>query len=129
MCVAKLTLSVDYKHGPTCAAETSLSVPTTRFDLLVAAAKHLWGQVQLQGALLYRMHYFASKLQYPGRRQLSLFDPPAVRDDKVRQLKNEVNERHGRFALRSAATLPLAEIYADESHGYEICDAQGKTCF
>ena len=129
LCTGKLALSVDYKHGPTCAAETSLNVPTTRFDLLVAAAKHLWGQVQLRGGLLYRMHYFASKLQYPGKRQLGLFDPSAVRDDKLRELKNKVNGQHGRFALRSASTLPLTEIYADESHGYEICDVQGKTCF
>ncbi|WP_254510210.1 hypothetical protein [Anatilimnocola floriformis] len=75
------------------------------------------------------MHFFAGKLQYPGKRQLSLFDPPQVRDDKLRQLKAEVNQRHGRFALRSAATLPLTEIYADVSNGYGICDVQGKTCF
>ncbi|ADB18382.1 DNA-directed DNA polymerase [Pirellula staleyi DSM 6068] len=127
LCAGKLAFAVDYKHGPTCAADTRLTFPTTRFDMLVEAARHLWKQVQMQGLLLYRMHYFASELQYPGPRQLGLFEP-TIRDG-LHALKSEINSRHGRFALRSAATLPLTEIYADESHSYEICDIAGKTCF
>jgi DNA polymerase V len=75
------------------------------------------------------MHYIAADLQYPGATQLGLFDPPPERDTAIRKLKGEVNERHGRFVLRSAATLPIGEIYTDDSHGYEICDIEGKTCF
>jgi hypothetical protein len=51
------------------------------------------------------------------------------RDTAIRKLKENVNERCGRLALRSAATLPINEIYADEAHGYEICDIAGKSCF
>jgi DNA polymerase V len=60
---------------------------------------------------------------------LSLFDPPTDPHRDARIIKHVVNERHGRFALRSAATLPLAEIYADDAHAYDICDIYGKTCF
>jgi nucleotidyltransferase/DNA polymerase involved in DNA repair len=125
----KIKLILDYKHGPTFADEASLEVPTRRFDLLLAAARYLWSRVCMPGGRLYRMHYIASHLQYPGPRQRSLFDPPQRKDGSLRKLKEEVSARHGRFALRSAATLPLTEIYEDESHGYEICDIAGKTCF
>ena len=125
----KLTLILEYKHGPTRSADTSLGAPTDRFELLHPAACALWQKTHLPEGVLYRMHYLASHLQYPGKRQLSLFDPPTSDSRPLRQLKQDVNARHGRFALRSAATLPLTDIYADEAHGYEICDIYGKTCF
>ncbi|WP_255376934.1 hypothetical protein [Planctomyces sp. SH-PL62] len=40
-----------------------------------------------------------------------------------------MNEKHGRFAMMSGATLPLAGIYADEARSYDICDVRGKPCF
>jgi hypothetical protein len=40
-----------------------------------------------------------------------------------------INVKQGRFALRSAATLPLAEVYRDQANGYDICDVRGKVCF
>ena len=42
-------------------------------------------------------------------------------------LQNKPNEPAG--TPGGAATLPLQEIYVDESHGYEVCDIHGKTCF
>ena len=64
-------------------------------------------------------------------RPLALFDPPAVacRAETIARLKREVNAHHGRFLLRSAATLPLASIYRDTANGYDICDVHGKSCF
>jgi DNA polymerase V len=49
--------------------------------------------------------------------------------DAATALKQSVNDRHGRFALRSGATLPLAEVYRDRENGFDICDVHGKTCF
>ena len=43
--------------------------------------------------------------------------------------KREVNEALGRFALRSGATLPLADVYRDEAQQYDVCDIHGKMCF
>ena len=62
---------------------------------------------------------------------LALFDPPGhrARAEAVARLKREVNARHGRFVLRSAATLPLAPIYRDTANEYDICDIRGKVCF
>jgi hypothetical protein len=75
------------------------------------------------------MHVIASRLHYPGAVQRSLFDPPAERAAELAQLKREVNVRHGRFALRSGATLPLGAIYRDEANDYDICDVRDKMCF
>jgi nucleotidyltransferase/DNA polymerase involved in DNA repair len=127
--VGKLTLILEYKEGLTRATDTSLGAPTARFDLLHEAASYLWQKTQVPELRLYRMHYLASRLQYRGQRQLSLFEPPTDPQRDARVIKRAVNEQHGRFALRSAATLPLTEIYADDAHGYDICDIYGKTCF
>jgi hypothetical protein len=35
-----------------------------------------------------------------------------------------VNDNHGRFALRSAATLPPGPIYADRANRYDICEVR-----
>ena len=37
--------------------------------------------------------------------------------------------RGGRLAVRSAATLAVADIYADEANDYDVCDIYGKTNF
>jgi DNA polymerase V len=76
-----------------------------------------------------RMHLFADRLVARGCAQAGLFEPPSDRAAAVAAVKREVNRRHGRFALRSAATLPLASIYRDRSNGYDICEVRGKICF
>jgi DNA polymerase V len=48
---------------------------------------------------------------------------------RVAALKKGVNERHGRFVLRSAATWPLLEIDRDPANEFDICDVRGKACF
>jgi hypothetical protein len=75
------------------------------------------------------MHLFAEWLSPKMPRQLGLFDPDGSRAEAVARLKREVNRRHGRFAVRSGATLPLVGVYADPSNEYDICDVRGKMCF
>ncbi len=75
------------------------------------------------------MHVIAERLTPRRSAPLGLFDPPSAKADAVADLKREVNSRHGRFALRSAATLPLGAIYGDTANSYDICDIRGKMCF
>ena len=76
-----------------------------------------------------KMEIVAAKLTPRSMCQMGLFDGVGDRDERVSTLKREVNERHGRFVLRSAATLPLVGAYGDASNGHDICDLRGKMCF
>ena len=71
----------------------------------------------------------ARRQRLSGAQIAELFDPPTEQDEAIRKLKRESSAKHGRFAVRSASTLPLVEIYIDDSHDWEICDIEGKTCF
>lgn len=74
------------------------------------------------------MHLFAEDLRPRAARQLGLFDKNEAADAAM-AVKQAVNQKHGRFALRSGATLPLAPIYADGANSYDICDVHGKSVF
>jgi nucleotidyltransferase/DNA polymerase involved in DNA repair len=123
-----LNVCLCHRDGPATGARVPLTGATDRFDLLLDAA-YLGVRRAWRGTAIDRMHLVASKLEWPGYYQPSLFDPPADRAAQVAALKRRVNARHGRFALRSGATLPLKEIYRDEAQGYDICDIRGKLCF
>jgi DNA polymerase V len=127
----RLTVSVVYKDGQTGLGQVSLTVPTDRFDLLLDAARPCLRRAWIPHVRATHMHLIAEGLMYRHERPLALFDSPAVssRAETIARLKRDVNAHHGRFLLRSAATLPLASIYRDTANGYDICDVHGKSCF
>lgn len=118
-----------YRHGEEKQAQASLAAPSDRFDLLLDAARPCLRRVWIPKRAADRMHLIAERLVPKGLAQLGLFEPPGGQAEAVATLKRVVNERHGRFALRSAATLPLAPIYRDPANEYDICDVRGKMCF
>ncbi len=125
----RLTVWVSYRDGRFGSGQTTLSVPTDRFDCLLDAARPCLRRSWLPRAHANRMHLIAERLTPRGQAPLGLFEPPGERAEAVARLKREVNARHGRFVLRSAATLPLTPIYRDTANGYDICDVRGKICF
>jgi DNA polymerase V len=127
----RLTVSVVYKDGQAGVGQVNLTVPTDRFDLLLDAARPCLRRAWIPHVRATHMHVIAEGLMFRHERPLALFDPPAVacRAETIARLKREVNAHHGRFLLRSAATLPLASIYRDTANGYDICDVRGKSCF
>lgn len=127
---ATLDLWIEYKDdGRSATARTELLAPTDRFDLLVEAARMNFNRLYIPGVRVMRLHILANDLRWPGSTQLGLFEPPAEQAETLAKLKREVNARHGRFILRSGATLFLRELYKDPAHGYEICDIREKMCF
>jgi DNA polymerase V len=129
LCAGRLTVWVAYKCGRVGVGSLSLALPSDRFDLLLDAARPCLRRAWLQRESATRMHLIAERLVPRTPAQLGLFDPPAARAEAVARLKRAVNERIGRFALRSAATLPLGPIYHDPANSYDICDIRGKICF
>jgi hypothetical protein len=106
-----------------------LVVPTDRFDPLLEAGRFCLRKAYLPRRLAMRMHLFAEELRDHRPIQLGLFDHLDENGQAVATLKRQVNQRYGRFVLRSGATLPLHAIYQDRANSYDICDVRGKTCF
>jgi len=125
----RVVVWVGYKNGRAGEGRASLPEPADQFDVLLEALRPCLRQAYIPGTPAGRMHLFADDLRPKGERQLTLFEGASERVKTVSALKKAVNEKHGRFAVRSGATLPLAEIYADGAHSYDICDVRGKTCF
>jgi DNA polymerase V len=123
-----LSVYIVHKDGSDGCARLLLS-HTDRFDLLMEAARTALAKVWSPDRAATRMHVTASQLRRPGFVQRGLFDAPAEQACAVAKLKREVNAAMGRFALRSGATLPLADVYRDEAQNYDICDVRGKICF
>jgi DNA polymerase V len=113
------------RHGITRGARASVVPPSDRFDYLLDDYCACLRAAYIPGASATRIHLFAEQLT--GETQLSLFDRAG--DGTLEDLKEKVNTRHGRFALRSAATLALPEVYSDPATFREVCDIRGKHCF
>lgn len=125
----KLTVWLGYRNGEVRQAHTSLPAPSERFDVLLDAARPCLRRCWIPRAAAGRMHLIAEHLIPRGSTQLGLFDGENRRAEAIARVKRAVNERHGRFLLRSGATLPLAPIYRDAANGFDICDVRGKMCF
>jgi nucleotidyltransferase/DNA polymerase involved in DNA repair len=129
VCAGALSVYILHKDGSEGFARMLLPAHTDRFDLLLEAGQAALKKTWRPDQPAIRMHVTASQLRRPGCIQLGLFDPPPEQARAVARLKREVNAEMGRFALRSGATLPLADVYQDEAQGYDICDIRGKICF
>jgi nucleotidyltransferase/DNA polymerase involved in DNA repair len=131
VCTGRLTVYLVYKNGPSGVGQATLPVPSDRFDALLDVARPCLRRAWIPRVPATHMHLIAKHLTARGDCPLSLFDPPdrRARAEAVARLKHQVNARHGRFALRSAATLPLVNIYRDTANEFDICDVRGKICF
>ncbi len=127
----RLTVAIPYKSGQTGVGQVHLAVPSDRFDLLLDAARPALRKAWIPRATATHMHVIAEQLTHRVDCPGDLFEPPAraARAQAVARLKRAVNARHGRFALRSAATQALGPIYRDAANAYDICDVRGKSCF
>ncbi|MHB1558728.1 MAG: DNA polymerase Y family protein [Isosphaeraceae bacterium] len=127
----RITVCLVYKDGRTGMGRATLPVPSQRLDVLLEVARPCLRRAWIPRVPASHMHLIAEDLAARGDCPLALFDPPERRRqaEAVARLKREVNARHGRFVLRSAATLPLADIYRDTANEYDICDIRGKVCF
>ena len=123
----RLALSLQFKTGEAASRSVNLPESTARFDTLLEATMSLLPRVWLGRRPVHYMHVIAGRLGPRDCVQLSLFD--TSQRARVAAVKQTINERLGRFALRSGATLPLDDLYRDEASSYDICDIYGKTCF
>lgn len=125
LCCDHLTLSLQFTDATEQAQRCSLLGSRADFEALLEAAMYLLPIVWWPRALyVHYMHVTAGGLRPIAKRQQSLFEQPKLSD-----LKLTINDRIGRFSVRSGATMPLSDIYADDANSYDICDIYGKSCF
>jgi nucleotidyltransferase/DNA polymerase involved in DNA repair len=124
----QIALQVEFKDATAAARRVNLSSATADYGLIVSATLQMWEQMW-HGQTLAYMHVLAERLSSRRCFQRGLFDQPTEQQQAVADAKRKINERIGRFALRSAATLPLVQLYGDRANNYEVCDIHGKTCF
>ena len=122
----QLSLTLQHKGGDCRSYRFNLGEETAEFEKLATVAKRLFDLVWLRGRDVSHMDLIAGHLNFDGLRQLGLF---GITDQTVDRLKNAVNHKIGRFALRSGDTLTLPDVYDDKTNEYDICDVQGKMCF
>lgn len=131
----QLSLSLLFSDAPECGWRVSLLGSTASAEQLRQAALWMLPQAWRPSTASVRyMHVIAGKLRPYESRQRSLFEqPPCVAPraspTAVAEVIRQVNQSVGRFALRSGATLPLADVHADPANEYDICDIYGKSCF
>jgi hypothetical protein len=125
----RVTTWVGYRDGRAGEGHSGLVTPSNRFDDLLDAFRPCLRQAWIPRAPASRMLLFADRLTPAGETQLALFDRGDDKAARIAALKKGINDRHGRFVLRSAVTLPLFEIYKDKANEYDICDVRGKVCF
>lgn len=122
-----LGMQIEFKGFEVWSARLRLLGDSADYEQLKPAAMALVEKGWQDGKTVTHLHLIAGNIARTQERQLSLFDPkPKMRID---QLKQQINDKLGRFTIRSGATLYLPELYEDASHDYEICDVQGKMCF
>jgi DNA polymerase V len=124
-----LSVYLAYNDADSAGGVVHLNVPSDRFDVLLDASKLALRKAWRPGRTATHMHVVASRLVRPAGWQQSLFEQDDTRLDTLARVKHEVNDRLGRWKLRSGATLFANDFYQDSANEYEICDVRGKFCF
>lgn len=124
-----LAVQVAWKSGDSTSGAASIPTPTDRFDELLDAARLALRRAYIPRGTATHLHVLATELRRGRGFQLSLFDRPSPKADALAKAKAAVNDRHGRFKVRSGATLFLPAVYKDPANGFDICDVRGKVCF
>lgn len=127
----QLAFAVEFKEGGGWSGRVVFQQPTASFQDIAAAGKELLEiAYQREVRRVSHMHLLAERLSDRQTVQLSLFpnvDAPAVQ--QVAEVKRAINDKLGRYLLRSGDTLSLKDIYDDDAQSWDICDIRGKICF
>lgn len=127
----QLAFAIAFKEDGGWSGRVVFPEPTATFyDIATAAKDMLHIAYRAETRRVSHMHLMAERLSDRRVVQRSLWpntEAPAVQSVAV--VKREINEKLGRFLVRSGDTLDLKDIYDDEAQDFDICDIRGKICF
>jgi DNA polymerase V len=124
-----LGVQIAWTDGESTGGLCRLPCPSDRFDELLDAARVALRRAYVPNGTATHLHVVAPELRRAKGFQLSLFDDLNPQRDAVATVKAAVNDRFGRFKLRSGMTLYLPKVYKDPANDFDICDVRGKVCF
>ncbi|QEL17374.1 DNA polymerase Y family protein [Limnoglobus roseus] len=124
-----LAVEVGWKDQGWTGGTSNSPTPTDRIDELLDLARASLRRAYVTGRTATHMQVKATELRRGKGFQLSLFDKPDPKKDKLATVKAAINEKYGRFKVRTATTLYLPAVYRDPANEYDICDVRGKVCF
>ncbi|HEV3384536.1 MAG TPA: nucleotidyltransferase [Gemmata sp.] len=124
-----LAIHLAWKNGDSTGGLSRLACPSDRFDELLDTAREALRRAYWPGETATHMHVVAPELRRARGFQMSLFDTANPKQQALAAVKTAVNERFGRFKIRSGATLSLPAVYKDPANDFDICDVRGKVCF
>ena len=125
----RIALFLGFIEGFGTFGHADLFEPSAHFEEIYPIAIALFEAAWKPGKEINYMHVFGEKLQFRNSYQASLFSKKNTNRLGNSAIMKLVNQKVGRFAVRSGATLPLQDIYDDKAQSYDICDIQGKICF
>jgi DNA polymerase V len=124
-----LAVQLACKNHDSTGAQAGIACPTDRFDDPLDAARVALRKAWVPNGVATHLHVLSTELRRGRGLQVSLFDRPNPKLDLVARVKRTVNEKLGRFKLRSGETLHLPAVYADPANDFDVCDVRGKVCF
>lgn len=123
---SQISLQIDANKTALWLGRTPLAMPTASFRTIYDAVMPMLEAAPREHPISH-MHIIAEGLTWRTKVQRTFFfEEPQCELD---HLKRNINQKLGRFSVRSAETLPLYEVYHDSTHNYDICDVSGKMCF
>jgi DNA polymerase V len=124
-----LGVQVAWNDGESTGGVCKLPCASDRFDELLDAARVALRRAYVPNGTATHLHVLAPELRRAKGVQLTLFDEPDPRREAVAAVKAAVNDRFGRFKLRSGTPLFLPKVYKDPANDFDVCDVRGKVCF
>jgi nucleotidyltransferase/DNA polymerase involved in DNA repair len=128
---SQLAFAIEFKEGGGWSGRVVFHQPTATFHDIATAGKDMLDiAYRAETRRVSHMHIMAERLSERQTVQGSLFpnvETPA--EVRVAEVKREINDRLGRYLVRSGDTLALQDIYDDAEQSYDICDIRGKICF
>ena len=107
----QLAMHLEFKDGGARRVARESFRRHRRFPYFACRRQAVACKLLAAGPVVSYMHLIAENLTARQFAQRSLFEQSSPKQKAIAEVKRSINQRIGRFALRSGATLPLDDIY------------------
>ncbi|MDX9971256.1 MAG: DNA polymerase IV [Candidatus Gracilibacteria bacterium] len=102
---------------------------TNSFSVILEEFKAIFYRV-FSGFYKYKgLHVMGFNIRDFSPKQLSIFDFSGEKGRKMDKIRESVLKKHGLFAVRSANTAYINDVFRDDASNFEISDMDKKFCF